>query len=269
MPDPDVEAALRESGPLEGRDNAGHVPVLRSLLFNVAFYVNIVAWMLAIQPAMLMPRRTMIRLVQAWARSSLVLMRICVGTRAEFRGLERMPPGGFVLAAKHQSLWETFALLTVVDDPTFILKRELMWIPLFGWLAWKAGMIPIDRRGGPAALALMNRRAADAVAAGRQLVIFPEGTRRSVGAPPAYKLGVFHLYRSLGVPCLPVALNSGWFWPRRRFGRRPGVIVAEMLEPIQPGCGREEFMETLQNAIEGASERLLHEAETASDRPIS
>ncbi len=230
--------------------------VLRSLLFNVLYYVNIILWMIAILPVLLMPRQTFMRLARLWARFSLWLLRVVAGIRMEVRGRERIPPGGLLVAAKHQSLWETFALLTVFEDPAFILKRELMWIPFFGWYAWKARSVPIDRRAGSLALTQMNQRALEEVRCDRQILIFPEGTRRPPGAPPAYKYGIAHLYTNLGVPCVPVALNSGLFWPRRRFIRRPGTIVVEILEPIMPGLTREEFFPLLQARIEEASSRL-------------
>jgi 1-acyl-sn-glycerol-3-phosphate acyltransferase len=233
--------------------------VLRSLLFNIAYYANIIIWMLTVFPVFFLPRKTFIRVAQAWARSSLWLLRVLVGIKVEFRGLERIPPGGLIVASKHQSLWETFALLTIFDDPAFILKRELMWIPLFGWYAWKGGMVPINRKAGSSALSAMNARAREEVRRGRQILIFPEGTRRPVGSPPAYKYGVAHLYSNLGVPCLPVALNSGLYWPRRRFIRRPGTIVVEILEPIEPGLARDEFFRELQARIEAAANKLAAE----------
>lgn len=233
--------------------------LLRSLLFNLLFYANMLVWMAAIPPVFFMRRIAMIRVAQAWATTSLWLLKVTVGTVVEVRGRERIPPGGLLVAAKHQSLWETFALLTLFDDPTFVLKQELMWIPLFGWYAWKAGMVPVDRRGGSAALAGLNRRARGEVERGRQILIFPEGTRRAAGAAPAYKYGVAHLYANLGVPCLPVALNSGLYWPRRKFIRRPGTIVIEIQEPIAPGLSRDAFFQLVKDRIEGASERLLAE----------
>lgn len=232
--------------------------VLRSLLFNVLFYVNLIAWMLVFTPMFLGTRKGFMRVAKAWARSSLWLLRITAGTRVEVRGT--IPPGGLLVAAKHQSFLETFALIALFEDAAFILKRELMWIPFFGWYLAKAGMVPIDRKGGSAALVAMNNRAREAVASGRQILIFPEGTRRSAGAPPAYKYGVAHLYENLGVPCLPVGLNSGLFWPRRRFLRRPGTIVIEMLEPIPPGLDRNEAFRLIQERIEASSNRLLEEA---------
>jgi 1-acyl-sn-glycerol-3-phosphate acyltransferase len=235
--------------------------VFRSLLFNVAFYVNLIAWLLAILPTLVMPRKAIIRVAQAWARSNLWLMRVIVGTKVEFRGRERIPPGGLLVAAKHQSFWETFALATLFDDPVFILKRELIWIPFFGWYLWKAGMVPVNRKAGSLALVEMNRRAREEVGRGRQILIFPEGTRRPPGAEPAYKFGIAHLYTTLGVPCLPVALNSGLFWPRRRFIRRPGTIVVEFLEPLAPGLPRAQFFKMVQDRIEAASQRLLAEGQ--------
>jgi 1-acyl-sn-glycerol-3-phosphate acyltransferase len=230
--------------------------LLRSLVFNVAFYANMVLWLVLLVPVAALPRRAFIRAVQVWARLSLWLLKVLAGTRVEIVGRERIPPGGLLVASKHQSLWETFALVTLFDDPTFILKRELMWIPLFGWYLAKARCVPIDRRAGSVALVQMNARARDEVRAGRQIIIFPEGTRRAPGAPPAYKFGVAHLYDSLKVPCLPIALNSGLYWPRRRFVRRPGTIRVEVLDPIGPGLPRDVFFKEMQARIETAGARL-------------
>jgi 1-acyl-sn-glycerol-3-phosphate acyltransferase len=231
--------------------------VLRSLLFNVAFYINIILWMIALLPTLVGPRRVFLGVVKAWARSSLWLMRAIVGTKVEIQGLEHIPQGGLLIAAKHQSFWETFTLFTLFEQPTYILKRELTWIPVFGWYLAKAGCVPIDRKAGSAALVEMNAKAREAVKQGRQIIIFPEGTRRPAGAPPAYKYGVAHLYENLGVPCVPVGLNSGLYWPRRSFLRRPGTIRIEILEPIAPGGSRDEFFQKVQAAIEGSSNRLL------------
>lgn len=233
--------------------------VFRSLLFNVAFYANLILWLIALLPFLLVPRRTFMGAVKLWARSSLWLLRMIAGTKIEVRGREKIPAGGFLVASKHQSLWETFALVPLFDDPAFILKRELMWIPFFGWYAWKGGSVPVNRKAGSQALIQMTARAREEAAHGRQIVIFPEGTRRPAGAPPAYKFGVAHLYQNLGVTCLPVALNSGLYWPRRRFIRRPGTIRVEILDPISPGLPRDVFFQTLQEDIESASDRLLAE----------
>jgi 1-acyl-sn-glycerol-3-phosphate acyltransferase len=230
---------------------------IRSLLFNITFYANLVLWQILLIPAVLFPRRVFLRWVQTWASTSLWLLKVVAGTKVEIVGAEKIPAGGALVAAKHQSLWETFALLTMFDDPTFILKRELMWIPFFGWYLRKARCVPVNRKAGSQALVRMTAQAKDEARHGRQIIIFPEGTRRSPGAPPAYKYGVAHLYQNLGFPCIPVALNSGLYWPRRQFIRRPGTIRVEILDPIPPGMPREEFFKLLQEGIEGASDRLL------------
>jgi 1-acyl-sn-glycerol-3-phosphate acyltransferase len=235
--------------------------IARSLVFNVVFYLHITLRMVALLALLPFPRKKMVRAVQAWARDNLRLLKLITGTRVEFRGLERLPPGAVLVAAKHQSTWETFALLTILDDPTFVLKRELMWVPLFGWLAAKAGMVPVNRGAGSSALADMNERARGEAARGRQIVIFPEGTRRAPGAEPTYKFGIAHLYGNLDIPCVPVALNSGLFWPRRRFIRRSGTIGVEILDPIPPGLPRKEFMDELQARLEAASAKLVAEGE--------
>jgi 1-acyl-sn-glycerol-3-phosphate acyltransferase len=183
------------------------------------------------------------------------------GITYEFRGLEKIPPGPLLIAAKHQSFWETFALLSLFSDPTFIIKRELMWIPFFGWYSWKAGMIPVDRGKRSQALAGMTVYAKEALADGRQIVIFPEGTRRAPGAEPAYKYGIAHLYAETGVACLPIALNSGLFWPRRSFRRYPGTVRVEILDPIPPGLDKQQFFERLQRDLESATARLIAEGE--------
>lgn len=235
--------------------------ILRSLLFNIAFYLNLAFWMIVLLPALPLPRRVFMRGAKFWAWSSMWLMRVIAGTKVEFRGLERIPPGGLLVASKHQSVWETFALLTLFQDPAFILKRELMWLPFFGWYTWKGGSVPVNRKGGAQALLQMMARAKGEIQKGRQILIFPEGTRRPAGAPPAYKFGIGHLYQHLGAPCLPIALNSGLFWSRRKFLRRPGTIIVEILEVIPPGMPRNAFFKEMQDRIETASDRLLAEGQ--------
>lgn len=233
---------------------------LRSLIFNIAFYANLIGWMVFALPTLVMPRRYFVRYVgKGWARSCIWLMRVIVGTKVEFRGRENIPQGGFIVASKHQSLWETFAIYPEFADGAFILKRELTWIPLFGWYLWKADMVPVDRKGGSSTLSGMNVRARQLMAQGRQVLIFPEGTRRPAGAPPSYKFGAAFVYGNSNVPCLPVALNSGLYWPRRKFLRQPGTIIVEFLPIIPPGLPRDEFQRVLQARIEESSDRLLAE----------
>lgn len=234
--------------------------VLRSLLFNVLFYANLSIWLVFIAlPSLLLPKRALLAIAVAWAHSSLWLMKVVAGTDYEVTGRENIPAtGGMIVAAKHQSFWETFVLVTIFRDPVFILKRELTWIPLFGWCLMKLRMIPVDRGGKARALAQVTRRAKTELRdKGRQLLIFPEGTRRPPGAPPAYKFGVAHIYGELGLPCVPVGLNSGLYWPRRKFLRRPGTIRLEILPPIASGLDKAAFHAELQERIETSSDRLL------------
>lgn len=240
--------------------------IVRSILFNLAFYVNLVVWALVCLPTMICPRRWLVFVIHGWARSSVWLLRVIAGIAVEVRGVASNHDGPLLIAAKHQSLFETFALLPFFSDPAFIMKRELNWIPFFGWWTLKMRMIPIDRRKGARALKAMAAYARAEVARNRQILIFPEGTRRAPGDEPDYKSGVATLYKELGVPCLPVALNSGLFWPRRKWQRYPGTIVIEFLEPIPPGLPRRAFLARLQADIETASDRLLAEA-AASDTP--
>jgi 1-acyl-sn-glycerol-3-phosphate acyltransferase len=205
-------------------------------------------------------------MAKLWGRTSVWLLRVICGTRVEFRGLDRLPKGPLIVAAKHQSTWETFALLRHFSDFTFIVKRELMWIPIFGWCMAKGRMIPVDRGAGSQALNKMTKQAREEIRTGRQLVIFPEGTRRSPGAEPRYKFGVAHLYAEIGVPCVPVALNAGLFWPRRALLRLPGTIVVEFLEPIPPGLDKDTFFKRLQADIETATARLVSEGRAEIER---
>jgi 1-acyl-sn-glycerol-3-phosphate acyltransferase len=189
--------------------------------------------------------------------------KIC-GTRVEFRGREHLLREGCIIAAKHQSAWETFALCTQLRDFTYILKRELTFLPLFGLYLVRADQIAIDRKSRSAALKQLVEEAGRAIGEGRAIFIFPEGTRRPAGAPPAYKSGVAHLYAAARAPCVPVALNSGLFWPRRKFLRYPGTIVIEFLPAIPAGLPQDAFKAKLQQTIEEASDRLIAEALAAN-----
>jgi 1-acyl-sn-glycerol-3-phosphate acyltransferase len=233
--------------------------VARSLAFNALFYVNLIVHMIVALPVLALPHRVHLAFIRSYALSSLWLLRVVCGTTVEWRGVSNIPRGACVVACKHQSLWETFALYAILDDPTYILKRELMWIPLFGWHMRKAGLIAIDRNAALAALSQMTARARAKLARSRQVVIFPEGTRRPPGAEPVYRPGVAHLYAKAGVACVPLALNSGLFWPRRSLMRFPGTIVVEVLDPIAPGLDARTFLDRLQNVLEEASTRLIQD----------
>jgi 1-acyl-sn-glycerol-3-phosphate acyltransferase len=234
---------------------------LRSAIFNVLFYLNILVQIIPAFAAMFLWRTAMLDVARFWTRTNLWLLRVICDIKVEFRAAEKIPAGPLLVACKHQSMWETFALLMILPDPAYIMKRELMWIPFFGWYTWKAGMIGINRSRGTHALAQMTERARAELARRRQIVIFPEGTRRPAGAPPRYKHGVAHLYTSLDARCLPIALNSGLFWPRRSWLRYPGTIRVEALDAIPPGVGKDAFLAKLQDEIEAATARLIAQGE--------
>jgi len=228
----------------------------RSLLFLVVFYVNTAIILVFGSPLLFGPRSWAMAGLRFHAVTSLWWLRVICGTDVEIRGRDRLPAGPALIAAKHQSAWDTFGLVPITRDPAMIMKEELLALPLYGWFSRKFEMIPIKREAGPSALRLMTREAGKRAAQGRDIVIFPEGTRRAPGAAPAYRPGINLLYAELGIPCVPVALNSGLFWPRRTILRKPGTIVVEFLEPIPPGLARKEFMAVLQERIETATARL-------------
>jgi 1-acyl-sn-glycerol-3-phosphate acyltransferase len=239
--------------------------LLRSIVFNVLFYLNTLVYLVIALPTFFMPYRAIIAVARSWGATNLVLLRVVAGIDIDVRGAEKIPKGAIIVAAKHQSAWETFALLPLFDNPVFIVKRELQWIPIFGWLMVKGRMVPVDRSAGSQALKAMTERARIELADNRQLIIFPEGTRRPAGAEPRYKHGVAHLYAEEGVPCVPIALNSGLFWPRRSIRRLPGTVLVEILDPIAPGLDEEVFFERLKSAIEAATARLIAESQAAQN----
>jgi 1-acyl-sn-glycerol-3-phosphate acyltransferase len=243
------------------------MPSPRSLALNVCLYLSLAAIMIAAIPALLLPRSAIRAYVRGWGRYFVWLCRVVGGIHLEVRGSEHIQSGPLLIASKHQSIWETFALIGLFDDPCFILKHELTWIPLFGWYALKARMLPVDRRGGGSVMSKLNQRAREEVrnGKGRQILFFPEGTRRPAGAPPAYRQGVSHVYENLGVPCLPVALNSGLYWPRRSLAHRQGTIIVSIMPVIPPGLPRDVFFERLKETIEAEMEIILREGRAELD----
>src|SRR5271169_3146038 len=233
----------------------------RSLVFNFAFF----AWTAIVGtiglPFLAAPRAAAMRFGQFWARSVLVLLRVIVGLDNQVRGLDRIPRDGCVVAMKHQSAWDTLILPVVLSDPAIVLKRELLLLPFYGWYAGRAGSIAVDRKAGASALRRMVAAARLVAAQGRPIVIFPEGTRVAPGARLPYQPGVAALYQALALPLVPAAVNSGYFWGRRSFVKRPGRIVLEFLDPIPPGWPRRRVMADLEQRIETAAAELLREAE--------
>lgn len=227
---------------------------IRSLLFHLLFYLWTAVVAVICTPVLLGPTRWTLAMFHFWGRGVVLLLGVC-GIRVEVRGRQHIPNGPALVAPKHQCMFDVFAQFTWLPASVFVMKKELNWIPWFGWYAAKVGTIDIDRSGHATALKNMVRRAKALFAKDRQVVIFPEGTRGQPGAKTDYKPGIAALYRELDVPVIPVATNSGVHW--QSFQRIPGTIVFEYLEPIPPGLKRAEFMRTLEERIEAASARLL------------
>ncbi|MDO6964778.1 lysophospholipid acyltransferase family protein [Rhizobium alvei] len=244
---------------------------LRSGLFHIAFYTSFIVQMLVFTPIyFFLPRKTAYFVPKNWARSNLWIAKTFLGLTFEIEGLEKLPKSGFILSPKHQSFWDTFALIPSLDDPVYILKRELLWIPLFGWYAAKQRMIPINRAAKSRAIPEMLARAREEMDAGRQLIIYPEGTRKAPGAPPDYKIGIARLYSDLKVPVVPVVMHPGLFWPRHGFLRFGGHFKVRFLDPIEPGLSTDAFFRQLVETTERESDRLLLETVRANPHvPLS
>ena len=230
---------------------------LRTGLYAVWYYgVTAVLAVLYI-PLLAMPRPMMRDGVKLWARLLIWGLRVIGGVTLELRGLERLPPGPALIAAKHQSMFDIVPAFICMPDALFVMKTELMRIPVFGWLCRKNGMIEVDRGAGSTAMRKLIADARQRFIEPRQLLIFPEGTRRAPGSTPDYKPGVAGIYRDLEVPCVPVATNTGLHMSSTGLPISRGVVVYEVLEPIPAGLKRIEFMRVLQERIETASKALL------------
>lgn len=230
---------------------------LRSLLFTLWLYLSMAIFAVGLSPALLMPHAPAMGVIRLWAKFVLFGLRWIAGVTVEFRGLEHRPTGPALIAAKHQGMLDVVVPFVMLDDPCMVMKKELLPLPFFGWFAWKTRMIPVDRQAHAKALKDMVRNARARLVEGRQIVIFPEGTRGLPGAAPDYKPGVAAIYRDLDAPCWPVATNSGVHWPAHGFRRYPGVVVFEFLPPIPAGLKRAEFMKRLEDSVETASAALL------------
>jgi 1-acyl-sn-glycerol-3-phosphate acyltransferase len=241
--------------------------LLRSLVFALLFYASTAIFVIGGSFLLFGPRRYAMAGLKAHAIVSLWLLRTIVGLRMEVRGREKLPKPPYLVASKHQSAWDTFALIPIFTDPALVMKWELTLIPFYGWFSRKFEHVFVRRDRGPAALRQLVRDAQDRARAGREVLIFPEGTRRAPGAAPDYKPGSVALYEGLDLPCVSMALNSGLYWPRRQLIRHPGTIIVEILDPLPAGLPRAEFRSELQRRIETASNRLIVEAAHSSEPP--
>ena len=230
--------------------------LIRSTIFNIVLVlVTLVLGVLSL-PLVLGPRRWVCGIRDIWIRLVLVLLKATVGLSHRVEGIENLPKGPYLVASKHQSAWETLALHTIFADPSIVLKRELLKLPVLGFYLAKVGMVPIDRGAGGSALKYMIAEARKVSGSGRPILIFPQGTRVAPGADAPYHSGVFALYRALDCPVVPVALNSGTYWSRQAFFKRPGTITVRLLPTMPRGMDRKTFMRDLEASIETASREI-------------
>jgi 1-acyl-sn-glycerol-3-phosphate acyltransferase len=233
---------------------------LRRILFAAWFYGTLTVMALLALATLLGPREWTLAWVRTWMRAVQWGARAIMGIRVEFRGLDNLPKGRpALIAGKHQSTLDTISPFLLLGYPGYVLKKELLNIPVYGQLARRSDMIAVDREAHSRALKQMVADSRRILGQGRSIVIFPEGTRQEPRAPPDYKPGVAALYRELGMPCIPMATNSGHHWPAHGLKFNPGIVVFEFLEPIPAGLKRGEFMRQLEDRIEGATARLAAE----------
>ncbi|MGO1120367.1 lysophospholipid acyltransferase family protein [Rhodovibrionaceae bacterium A322] len=239
---------------------------LRSALFNIFFYLWTIISMLVILPGALFGWRLCYSWGRIWPWGLLIGLRVLVGIKYRFEGVENLPKAPFLFVSKHQSAWETAVFPLIVPIPVYVLKKELLSIPLFGWYLKFYGNIPVDRKGGASALKEMVKQAKDRISQGRSIIIYPEGTRTNPGDSLPYHPGVAALYQALDIPAVPVALNSGCFWQRHAFIKKPGTIVVRILPAIPPGKPRKAFMAELVETVESQSRELVEQSKSENQK---
>ena len=244
---------------MSGRGDA--MTAARSVLFAVGALAWTALLSILFLPLLLAPRRGIQRGGRVWIQGLMGWLALTCGLRYRIEGREHLPSGAVIVAAKHQSAWDTLIFHLLLEDPVYVLKRELFRVPFIGWYLRKAGNVGIDRSAGFRALKAMTPEVERALAAGSQVVVFPEGTRSAPGASRPYQPGVAVLYSSCDVPVVPVALNSGVFWGRRSFYKYPGEITLAFLPPMPEGLDRRAFLRALENSVETAAERLRRQGE--------
>lgn len=233
--------------------------VLRSLIFNITYYVITVSMTIATFLGLSLGRTHRQGTVRLYSRIMIELARLIAGIRYEVRGRENLPPGPCLIVSKHQSVWDTMAFYLLCDEPCYVMKKELMDMPIWGWAARRTGHIGVNRGGGATALKQLVRETQHALENGRQVIIFPEGTRMAPDAHRPYFPGIAAMQKAVDAPVVPVALNSGLFWGRHRFMKNPGVLVMEILPAMPSGQDRKAFMNSIQAQIDDATRRLVAE----------
>ncbi|HAX91659.1 MAG TPA: 1-acyl-sn-glycerol-3-phosphate acyltransferase [Rhodospirillaceae bacterium] len=233
---------------------------VRSILFNLVFLFWVTVPTILFVWIVLLPQSKVVKVIRYWQATFAWLAKTIAGIDYVITGWKHVPHGACIIAAKHQSAWETCVLNVLFHDPAIVLKKELTYIPVWGWFAKASGLIPIDRKGGAKSLLIMKKAASDAIKAGRKIVIFPQGTRVKPHTHKPYKVGVAAMYQDLKLPVVPMALNSGLFWPKGAFLKKKGIVTIEFLPAIPPGLTRSALMRKLEEQLETASDRLAREA---------
>lgn len=242
---------------------------IKSFLFNVLFYSWTLVCGIIFLPVLFLPRLYTVKVAHFWIGGIIWLCEHVLGLHFKLIGDENLLRTPTLFAVKHQSFWETFVFYYLLPDPVIALKKELLWIPFFGWYLKRLNMIPLSRskKRGSQDLIHLLKKAEEAVASGRSLLIFPEGTRSKPGQRGVYKAGVGRLYAHLKIPVIPIAHNAGLFWPRRSFSKYPGQITVAILDPIKPGLSRQEFMGILEDQIEEKSKELVQKERLYDNHP--
>ncbi|MFH1803771.1 MAG: lysophospholipid acyltransferase family protein [Pseudomonadota bacterium] len=241
---------------------------LRALIFNILFFGGTTLECLFLWPLLCFGPKTGQLTGRFWCHWVQFLLRNTVNMRPRILGGQHLPDGPCILVSKHQSAWETLTFHTLVRDPAYVLKKELINIPVFGLFLKYSGQVAVDRSAGASALKGMITGVDKALKRGAQIVIFPEGTRTPPGTDRPYHPGIYALYRAFpDVPMIPVALNSGMFWGRHKFMKYGGEVTLEYLEPVKPGLDRKTFMSEIKSRIDGRTRELEKSAQIEFNLP--
>ncbi len=238
--------------------------VLRSAVFNALFFGGTLVLTLVAMVVRVVSRGLVLKVAMFWARYLVAAARIVCGIRLDVQGLEHIPPGPALIASRHQSAFDTFIWLTLLPNCCYVFKQELRRIPLFGPLIGTAGMIEVDRTAGSAAIRSLLAQTDRAVREGRQIVIFPEGTRSEPGSPVVMQSGIAAMASRTGLPVIPVATDSGWCWGRRSFRKRPGIIRIVVGQPIPARTERRTLMRTLEQGLSA----IDRQEKDVADKPV-
>lgn len=232
---------------------------IRSIFFNLVLYTGTLIMFIVFIPTLFLPCKAAGCFPRTWSYIMPRLLFLICGVRLNVKGMENLPrENGYIVASKHQSALETIIFHALVPNVFYVLKRELMFIPMAGVYFLKTGCIPIDRKGGTKTMRKMLKSVQKRLSEKMNLIIFPEGTRTKPGTKKSYTPGVAFLYEQCNVPVVPVALNTGYCWPKNQIKKYPGLVTIEFLPPIEPGMNKRMFLDELYKRIETAQDQLPH-----------